>query len=90
MPNHVHILIYPEAALSRITKSIKNYSARQANGILGRAGEPFWQHESYDHWVRDSAELEEIVRYIEHNPVAAGLVDCVNAWRWSSATDVSR
>jgi putative transposase len=31
MANHVHILIYPEAALSKITKSIKNFSARQAN-----------------------------------------------------------
>jgi putative transposase len=85
MVNHVHILIHPEAKLPRITKAIKNYSARQANAILGRTGQPFWQDESYDHWVRTREEFEKIVRYIERNPVAAGLAESVDAWRWSSA-----
>src|ERR687898_582185 len=52
MINRVHILIYPQAKLSHITKAIKNFSARQANALLGRTGQPFWQDESYDHWVR--------------------------------------
>ena len=85
MVNHVHILIYPESPLPKITKSIKNYSARQANLILGRTGLPFWQDESYDHWVRGPEELTKIVRYIEGNPVAAGLVNRGEDWRWSSA-----
>jgi type I restriction enzyme R subunit/putative DNA methylase len=89
MVNHLHILIHPEARLSRITRAIKNYSARQANAILGRTGQPFWQDESYDHWVRGREELEKIVRYIERNPVAAGLVTRVEAWRWSSAFGMS-
>ena len=83
--NHVHILIHPEAQLSRITKAIKNFSARQANAILGRSGQPFWQDESYDHWVRGPDELQKIVRYMEENPVAAGLAERVDSWRWSSA-----
>jgi hypothetical protein len=61
MVHHVHILIYPEARLSRIAKAIKNHSARQANAILGRTGLPFWQDESYDHWVREPEELAKIV-----------------------------
>jgi putative transposase len=85
MANHVHILIYPQAQLSRITKAVKNFSARQANTILGRTGQPFWQDESYDHWVRGPDELEKIVRYIEENPVAAGLVERAENWQWSSA-----
>jgi REP element-mobilizing transposase RayT len=85
MMNHLHILIYPEADLSRITKAIKTFSARQANAILGRTGQPFWQDESYDHWVRSPGELEKIVRYIEGNPVTAGLVSRAQDWRWSSA-----
>jgi putative transposase len=85
MINHFHILIYPEAALSRITKAIKNYSARWANQLLMRTGQPFWQDESYDHWVRGPEELERIARYIERNPVAAGLVERPEDWRWSSA-----
>jgi len=85
MPNHVHVLIFPDAPLSRITKAVKGYSAKRANEILGRTGQPFWEHESYDHWVRTPRELEKIVRYIERNPVKAGLVQCVAEWRWSSA-----
>jgi putative transposase len=85
MVNHVHILIYPEADLSKITKSIKNFSGRQANAILGLTGQPFWQDESYDHWVRGPEELEKVVRYIEENPVSAGLAQKVEDWRWSSA-----
>jgi REP element-mobilizing transposase RayT len=84
MVNHVHILIYPEADLARITKANKSFSARRANTILGRTG-PFWQDESYDHWVRTPDELEKIVRYIEGNPVTAGLVSRVEDWRYSSA-----
>jgi len=85
MVNHVHILIHPQATLARITKAVKNFSAQQANALLGRAGRPFWQHESYDHWVRSPKELEKIVRYIEENPLKAGLVGRVEDWRWSSA-----
>ena len=77
MVNHVHILINPETGLSRITRRVK------ANVILGRTG--FWQDESYDHWVRGPHEFEKIIRYIEWNPVAAGLVKDAEAWRWSSA-----
>jgi len=85
MANHVHILIHPKANLSRITKAIKGFSARQANTILGRTGQPFWQDESYDHWVRGAEEEARIVRYIEENPVVAGLVGRAEDWRWSSA-----
>ena len=84
MINHVHILIYPKVPLPKITKAIKNYSARQANVILGRTGQPFWHDESYDHWVRGQDELERIVLYIEANPVAAGLTTRPEDWRWSS------
>ncbi len=84
MPTHVHILIEPKAALARITKSVKWYTAREANRVLQRSG-PFWQAESYDHWVRDERELEEILNYIEYNPVEAGLVLMPENWPWSSA-----
>ncbi len=85
MINHVHVLIYPNAELARITKAIKGFSARQANEILVRTGQPFWQDESYDHWVRSPEELERIARYIELNPVTAGLASRAENWRWSSA-----
>lgn len=84
MANHVHILIDPKAKLQRITRSIKNFSARRANAILGRTGQPFWQEESYDRWARGPKEMGKIVQYIEQN-VTAGLVARAEDWRWSSA-----
>ena len=89
MPNHVHMLILPQAALSLITHWIKGRTARQANLLLGRTGESFWQHESYDHWVRSEAELQRIVAYIEENPVSAGLAAKPEDWPWSSAARAS-
>ena len=57
-----------DTTLARITKSIKNYSARPANALLNRTGHPFWQDESYDRWVRDRNELSSILE----------------EWHWSS------
>jgi hypothetical protein len=53
---------------------------------MNRKGQ-FWQHESYDHWVRDEEELERIVQYIEANPVDAGLAPRPHDFYWSSAHD---
>ena len=89
MPNHVHLLILPHAALPQITHWLKGTTAREANRLLGRSGEPFWQHESYDHWVRSARQLQRIVAYIEENPVSAGLVATSEDWPWSSATRAS-
>jgi putative transposase len=85
-PNHVHVVLQPDAELSRITKSIKGFTARKCNEILGRTGERFWQDESYDHWVRSDRELQKIIAYIERNPVGVGLVDSIEDWPWSSAS----
>ena len=86
MPNHVHLLILPQVALPKITQWIKGRTAREANRLLGRAGAPFWQHESYDHWVRSQKELHRIAAYIEESPVSAGLAATPEDWLWSSAT----
>jgi type I restriction enzyme R subunit/putative DNA methylase len=85
MSNHVHMLIEPHVELSRITESINRCSAREANKILGLTGQPFWQIESYDHWARTSEEFDNIVRYIEFNPVKAGLVENPEDYPWSGA-----
>jgi putative transposase len=75
----------PKVSPSRLLQSMKGATARQANLILGRTGEPFWQAESYDHWVRDESEWRRIAVYIENNPVKAGLVSRAEDYRWSSA-----
>ena len=84
--NHVHVLLLPKAPPSRLLQSLKGATAREANRLLGRTGEPFWQRESYDHWVRNENGRGRIERYIENNPVAAGLVRRPEDYLWSSAS----
>jgi putative transposase len=86
MANHVHVLITPSAPVGRITGAIKGVSACKCNRILCRSESRFWQPESYDRWVRDAAEYLRICRYIENNPVTAGLVRRAEDWPWSSAS----
>jgi type I restriction enzyme R subunit/putative DNA methylase len=86
LSNHMHLLLLPKAAPSRLLQSLKGASAREANRILRRTGERFWQAESYDHWVRDEPEWKRIANYIEENPVKAGLVRRAVDYRWSSAS----
>lgn len=87
MPNHVHIAFWPmpNFTLSEILKSRKRHTARQANLILGKSGESFWQRESYDHWIRSDEEKARICRYIRMNPVNARLCKSPEDWKWSSA-----
>lgn len=102
MANHLHFLLRPKlinphngphdsfVPLGVITKSIKGYTAREANRALKRTGQRFWQQESFDHWPRDEDEFFRIIAYIENNPVKAGLVGRPEDWRWSSAAERRR
>jgi REP element-mobilizing transposase RayT len=85
MPNHVHMMALPRIAPSRFMQTLKGYTAREANRLLNRTGQPFWQAESYDHWVRSFEEGERIRVYIENNPVRAALSGSAEEYRWSSA-----
>ena len=72
--------------ISSIMHSLKSYTAHEANKILVRSGQ-FWQHESYDHWVRSDEELQRIVDYMSWNPVKAGLTAECHEYQYCSAKD---
>jgi REP element-mobilizing transposase RayT len=86
MPNHVHVLITPQAShtLSSILQSWKSFTAKKANAVLGRSGS-FWAPEYYDRAIRDEAHYANAVAYFEMNPVNAGLCNEPEQWRFSSA-----
>jgi putative DNA methylase len=86
MPNHIHFLATPLEGieLSAMAHSIKSYTAHEANKILGRQGQ-FWQHEPFDRYIRDRKHFVSVIRYIENNPVKAGLCAMPQEWRFSSA-----
>ena len=90
MPNHVHILIDTSIQipatfcvsqwesldfepLENIMKRIKGPSAVYSNRLLGLSGK-FWQKESYDHYIRNEKEFNNVIAYILNNPVKAKIV----------------
>jgi REP element-mobilizing transposase RayT len=85
MPNHVHAIFQPHTAVPATMRWLKGRTGRVANRILGRTGMPFWQDESFDHWIRSAEELRYLIEYVENNPLKAGLVEAKEQWRWSSA-----
>ena len=85
MPNHIHVILEPRIALQEIMRCLKGRTSRVANRILGRTGKSFWQDESFDHWVRSGEELQQLIGYVEGNPVKARLVQAEQEWLWSSA-----
>jgi len=85
MPNHVHLLLTPRIDISQLLCSVKAVTAKRANLLLQRTGQPFWQDESYDHLVRNGEEFRRIKLYIENNPVRALLALTPEEYRWSSA-----
>jgi putative transposase len=85
MPNHVHLVMTLERndiSLYKVLQSLKRFTAQETNKILSRRG-AFWQHESYDHVVRDGKELLRVIAYVLRNPEKAGLVDTWESWKWS-------
>ncbi len=86
MPNHVHVLFTPTTdwEMGTIVHTWKSYTAHRCNKILQRSG-GFWQKEPYDRYIRDEKHFANAVRYIENNPVKAGLCEKPEDWKWSSA-----
>ena len=81
MPNHVHAVIetLPGFPLDRVIHSWKSFTAKRANRLLGRSG-AFWMGDYFDRYVRDEAHLWDVMRYLEENPVKAGLVRAARDW----------
>ena len=68
--------------VTKILQDFKKFTARESNKILNRSGN-FWQHESFDHVVRDEKELLRIVKYVINNPVKANLCNSPDDWEWN-------
>lgn len=75
MPDHVHLVMAPESdrnqSLSPVMQRWKSSSKQRLNraGIVGT----IWQREFFDRLLRSGESLTEKWRYVEMNPVRAGL-----------------
>ena len=86
MPNHTHSLLtrFDDWELEQLMHSHKSYTAHEANKLLKRTGQ-FWMDEYFDRYMRNAEHFQNTVRYIENNPVKAGLCKKPSDWPFSSA-----
>jgi putative transposase len=84
MPNHVHFVAVPEReeSLSSLFKAVHRHYSRTINFRQKWKGH-LWQ-ERFHSFVMDEGYLHATVRYVELNPVKAGLCCTAEQWQWSS------
>ena len=85
MPNHIHLIAVPrwkESLRQAIGEAHRRYSV-MVNRRQGWTGH-LWQGR-FSSFPMDEKHLLAAAKYIEMNPVRAGLVADPYAWRWSSA-----
>lgn len=85
MDNHVHLILVPATAdglRAALAEAHRRYT-RHVNAREGWTGYLFQGR--FASYPMDDAHLMAAVRYVELNPVAAGLVAHAQDWRWSSA-----
>ncbi len=90
MPNHWHIVVWPETAdeLSRFLQRVTGVHASRIRRATHTVGHGHIYQGRYHAFVVDTAtKYLNVVRYVEANPLRAGLVDRAEHWRWSSLRD---
>ena len=86
MTNHVHLVIDPGEDpdnLGRLMKRVAGRQTRYVNRMEQRSGS-LWEGRYKSSLIQDDAYLLACCRYVELNPLRAGMVDDPANYRWSS------
>jgi putative transposase len=86
MPNHVHLLATPgiDGGISRMMQYLGRHYVQYVNKTHRRSG-TLWERRFRAHLVESETYLLTLYRYIERNPVRAGVVATPEQYPWSSA-----
>jgi len=86
MPNHVHLVCVPKhaASLAATFKPLNLRYAQHVNWTQDLTGR-LWQGRFFS-CVLSEKHMWNAIRYVERNPVRAGLVRRAADWPWSSAS----
>lgn len=87
MTNHVHLLLTPEVAdsASMLMKYLGQHYVQNVNQRYGRTG-TLWEGRFKSCLAQSQTYVLECYRYVELNPVRAGMVAHPGQYRWSSYT----
>jgi len=85
MPNHFHLVLWPhgDGDLSRWMHWLMTCHVRRYHEHYQSSGH-VWQGRFKAFPVQHDLHFLRVLRYVERNPVRAGLVERADQWRWSS------
>lgn len=86
MPDHLHVILTPGRAtsLEKAVQLIKGGSSREIGKRPGMRL-PVWQEGFTEHQIRDRGDFDSHVKYIDENPVKAGLAAMPSEYLHGSA-----
>ncbi len=92
MPNHWHFLLWPDGD-DQLPKFMHwltgTHAGRWRRDTVSQGEGAVYQSRYTAVTVQDQRQLLTVWRYVERNPVEAGLVDEAQDWPWSSAGQLS-
>jgi putative transposase len=85
MPNHFHIVVMPHQSedLSKWMQWLLTSHVRRFHKHYGTSGH-IWQGRYKSFLIQKDSHLLTVLKYVEGNPLRAGLVNSANNWLWSS------
>lgn len=85
MPNHFHFVLWPkgDGDLSRWMQWLQTTHVRRYHEHYLGSGH-VWQGRFKAFPIQEDEHLLTVLRYVERNPLRAGLVPEVDGWPWSS------
>jgi putative transposase len=85
MPNHFHLVLWPrgDGDLSRWMHWLLSSHVRRHHRRYGSSGR-VWQGRFKAFPIQQDHHLLTVLRYVERNPLRAGLVSSAEDWPWSS------
>jgi putative transposase len=85
MPDHVHVVVaIGQSNLISIMKNFKSYTGHIWKHRTGN--KQLWQESFYDHGVRQSEKMDDLVKYVIENPQVEGLVADWRDYPWIGGT----
>jgi putative transposase len=81
MPDHLHVLIAVSGeSLEDTVRRFKSWTTNQ--WMKSHPGNQLWQPSFYDHGIRSTEKIDDVVAYILNNPVRKGIVDSWENYPW--------
>jgi putative transposase len=80
MPDHLHLLVQGRSPDARLLFFAKSCRQRTTVAVRRPDGALLWQRGYHERTLRSDDRVDIVAKYIEGNPVRAGLVQTVDEW----------